>query len=114
MPEGTPTRRRFLRVVAAAAGVPLVIAAVRATAPKAQSHTWQLDVLGAAPPAKARPQRRRRSVMLWTLALCVAVPTILATVYFGLIASDQYVVEVRFAVKSTSQSQSRAMSTSLS
>jgi thiamine biosynthesis lipoprotein len=47
MPEGTPTRRRFLRVVAAAAGVPLVIAAARATAPNAQSHRWQFDVLGA-------------------------------------------------------------------
>jgi capsular polysaccharide transport system permease protein len=69
----------------------------------------QLDVLGAAPPAKMRPQRRRRSVMAWTLALCVVVPTILATVYFGLIASDQYVVELRFAVKNTSQSQSTDM-----
>jgi thiamine biosynthesis lipoprotein len=47
MPDATPTRRRFLRVVAAAAGVPLVIAAVRATAPKPQWHRWQLDVLGA-------------------------------------------------------------------
>jgi capsular polysaccharide transport system permease protein len=69
----------------------------------------QLGVLGAVPPLKARPQRRRRSVMAWTLALFVAVPTILATVYFGLIASDQYVVEMRFAVKSTSQSQSTDM-----
>jgi capsular polysaccharide transport system permease protein len=66
----------------------------------------QLGVLGATPPVKARPQRRRRSVMAWTLALFVAIPTILATVYFGLIASDQYVVEMRFAVKSTSPSQS--------
>ncbi|NJO23254.1 MAG: capsule biosynthesis protein [Sphingomonadales bacterium] len=66
----------------------------------------QLDVLGAVPPARTRPQRRRRSVMAWTLALFVAVPTILATFYFGLIASDQYVVEMRFAVKNTNQSQS--------
>lgn len=69
----------------------------------------RLDVLAAAAPAKARPQRRRRSVMAWTLALFVAVPTILATVYFVLIASDQYVVEMRFAVKSTSQQQSTDM-----
>src|SRR5262245_24989814 len=42
-----PTRRRFLRVVAAVAGLPPIIAAVRATASKAQLHSWQGDVLGA-------------------------------------------------------------------
>jgi thiamine biosynthesis lipoprotein len=48
MPEHThPTRRRAIRILAAAAGVPLVIAAVRASAPKGQFHTWQGDVLGA-------------------------------------------------------------------
>src|SRR5438132_2195884 len=45
--EGRPTRRRFLRVVAAVAGVPLTIAAVRATAPKAQLHSWHGEVLDA-------------------------------------------------------------------
>src|SRR4030095_8510584 len=44
---GRPTRRRFLRVVAAVAGLPPIIAAVRATAPKPQLHNWQGDVLGA-------------------------------------------------------------------
>src|SRR6267378_6174102 len=51
MPEQKPaapvTRRRALRVVAAAAGLPLLIAAVRATAPKGQLHSWQGEVLGA-------------------------------------------------------------------
>src|SRR5258705_3974568 len=50
MPEetlGRPTRRRFLRVVAAVAGLPLIIATVRATAPKAQLHSWHGEVLGA-------------------------------------------------------------------
>ena len=50
MPEekqGRPTRRRFLRVVAAVAGLPLIIAAVRATAPKARLHRWHGEVLGA-------------------------------------------------------------------
>src|SRR5215475_5088586 len=42
-----PTRRRALRIMAAAAGVPLLIAAVRASAPKGQFHGWQGDVLGA-------------------------------------------------------------------
>ena len=45
--EGRPTRRRFLRVAAAVAGLPPLIAAVRATAPKAQLHSWQGEVLGA-------------------------------------------------------------------
>ena len=45
--EGRPTRRRFLRVAAAGAGVPLLIAAVRGTAPKPQSHSWHGEVLGA-------------------------------------------------------------------
>src|SRR5205814_3548829 len=44
---GRPTRRRFLRVAAAGAGVPLLIAAVRGTAPKPQSHSWHGEVLGA-------------------------------------------------------------------
>jgi len=50
MPEerrGRPTRRRFLRVVAAVAGLPPIIATVRATAPKVRFHSWQGEVLGA-------------------------------------------------------------------
>jgi len=34
------TRRRALRVVAAVAGLPLMIAVVRATAPKGQFYSW--------------------------------------------------------------------------
>src|SRR6266571_6324458 len=45
--EGRPARRRFLRVVAAVGGLPLIIVAVRATAPKVQSHSWHGEVLGA-------------------------------------------------------------------
>jgi len=41
------TRRRAFRVVAAIAGLPLMIAAVRATAPKGQFSGWQGEVLGA-------------------------------------------------------------------
>jgi len=41
------TRRRAIRIVAAAAGLPLVIAAVRATAPPGQLFGWQGEVLGA-------------------------------------------------------------------
>jgi len=42
------TRRHALRIVAAIAGLPLMIAGVRATAPKGRFHIWQGDVLGAA------------------------------------------------------------------
>jgi thiamine biosynthesis lipoprotein len=41
------TRRRAIRIVAAAAGLPLMIAAVRATAPAGQLFNWQGEVLGA-------------------------------------------------------------------
>src|SRR5260370_22731524 len=41
------TRRRAIRIVAAAAGRPLVIAAVRAAAPPGQLFGWQGEVLGA-------------------------------------------------------------------
>jgi thiamine biosynthesis lipoprotein len=41
------TRRRALRIFAGIAGLPLMIAGVRATASKAQAHTWQGNVLGA-------------------------------------------------------------------
>lgn len=47
MPEEGLGRRRFLRVVAAVAGVPIVITTVRATAPKPRFHTWHGEVLGA-------------------------------------------------------------------
>src|SRR5262245_46451305 len=40
------TRRRALRIVAAMAGLPMMIAALRAAAPKGQLHSWQGDVLG--------------------------------------------------------------------
>src|ERR1700730_9475824 len=45
--EARPTRRRVLRIVAAAAGLPLMIAGVRATAPKGQLYSWHGEVLDA-------------------------------------------------------------------
>jgi FAD:protein FMN transferase len=41
------TRRRAIRIVAAAAGLPLMISVVRATAPPAQMFHWQGEVLDA-------------------------------------------------------------------
>src|SRR5258707_13456411 len=40
------TRRRAIRIVAAAAGLPLAIAAVRAAAPPGQLFSWQGEGLG--------------------------------------------------------------------
>src|SRR5579864_1454153 len=45
--QASPTRRRILRVMAACAGLPLMIAGVRATVPKGQLHSWHGEVLGA-------------------------------------------------------------------
>lgn len=42
------TRRRAVRIAAAAAGLPLLIAGVRAAAPKPRFFSWQGEVLGAA------------------------------------------------------------------
>lgn len=42
------TRRRALRIVAAAAGLPLLIAGVRAAQPRPRFFTWQGESLGAA------------------------------------------------------------------
>jgi thiamine biosynthesis lipoprotein len=44
---GRLTRRRVIRIMAAAAGLPLTIAAVRATAPPVQMLHWQGEVLDA-------------------------------------------------------------------
>jgi len=45
--SGHITRRRVLRIAAAFAGLPLMIAGLRATAPKGQLHSWHGEVLGA-------------------------------------------------------------------
>ena len=45
--EPRPTRRRVLRIVAALAGLPLMIAGVRATARSGQLYHWQGEVLDA-------------------------------------------------------------------
>src|ERR1700694_5762451 len=46
-PNRSLTRRSALRIVAIGGGLPLMIAAVRATAPNGQLHRWQGEVLGA-------------------------------------------------------------------
>lgn len=54
------------------------------------------------------PTRRRNSAFSWFLAV-VALPTIFAAIYYGLIASDIYVAEVRFAIRTSSQTPSTGL-----
>jgi capsular polysaccharide transport system permease protein len=46
------------------------------------------------------PPRRRISGYMWSFLAIFVVPSFAATVYFALIASDQYIAEARFAVHS--------------
>jgi capsular polysaccharide transport system permease protein len=54
--------------------------------------------------ARPRPQARRRKILAWSAIACVVLPTVLAGLYYGLIAADQYAVETRFAVRGTTAS----------
>ncbi|MGQ0672807.1 MAG: hypothetical protein ACT4N2_08020 [Hyphomicrobium sp.] len=57
---------------------------------------------GAVPVGRSREQRR--TLLGWSAAIFIALPTLLAAIFYGLIASDQYAVEVKFAVRSNSSS----------
>jgi capsular polysaccharide transport system permease protein len=48
---------------------------------------------------KTKPRRRKRTLVPWSLALCVGLPTLLALLHYTLIAADQYVAEAKFAVR---------------
>jgi capsular polysaccharide transport system permease protein len=66
-------------------------------------------------PVEAGLVPRRRSFSVWVqkrrwFILVVFVPTILAALYYGLFASDVYVSESRFVVKSADQKQSQVTS----
>jgi capsular polysaccharide transport system permease protein len=51
-------------------------------------------------PASAHHRKKRG---LLSFAICVGIPALLASVYYGLISSNQYVAEFRFAVKDVAQ-----------
>jgi capsular polysaccharide transport system permease protein len=63
----------------------------------AERFTGPLDL-----PQPARPGAKRSYGSLIGFAVCVLLPTILAGVYFGFFASNQYVTEFRFSVQDTS------------
>lgn len=59
-------------------------------------------------PARLAPLRRAGAAasrsLLWTSALvCVVLPTLLGAIYYAFLASDQYVSEVRMAIRSMDQ-----------
>ena len=47
--------------------------------------------------------------LLRTFCVVVGLPTLIASLYYGLIASDQYIAEARFAVMSTDQAPAAGM-----
>jgi capsular polysaccharide transport system permease protein len=53
-----------------------------------------------------RPQARRRKILAWSAIACVLLPTLLAGIYYGIVAADQFAVETRFAVRGTNSSSS--------
>lgn len=53
----------------------------------------------AAPAARRRPETGKKSYVKISAMLAIALPTALATLYYGLIAAPQYVAEARFAVR---------------
>jgi len=65
-------------------------------------------------PLPQRARRRSWSGMFW-FVVCVVLPTAAAAIYYGRVASDQYVAEFRFTVKDASvqSSSSAAASTGL-
>jgi capsular polysaccharide transport system permease protein len=66
------------------------------------SSTASLQGRGAATGVRAtgeRPQQRRRRWLKISALIVIALPTLLAVLYYGLIAADQYAVQVRFAVR---------------
>ncbi|GFM31469.1 Wzz/FepE/Etk N-terminal domain-containing protein [Novosphingobium sp. PY1] len=69
-------------------------------------HLFQID---------APVQSQRSAFVAWLkkriwLVLFVIIPTLLAVIYYGFIASDIYVTEARFVIKSPNQKQSRVSS----
>lgn len=69
--------------------------------PESRTGALALASSAAAPALARRALRRPVSVSLWSFLLLVLVPTALAGSYYLAIASDQYVAELRFTVRSS-------------
>ncbi|MFD1702413.1 hypothetical protein ACFSCV_05275 [Methylopila henanensis] len=71
---------------------------------------------GQLPRPAARPvaAKAKRSLLKISAMLAIGLPTALATVYYGLIASPQYIAEAKFAVRGAEESSAGAMAGGLS
>jgi hypothetical protein len=79
-----------------------VPAAKSATVPPVKAVPFRIGL----PPATGRTaQQWRRFWIAVSFALCVLVPVAAVSIYYAFIATDRYVVEVKFAIRSPSMTQ---------
>lgn len=79
--------------------------------PVLRSPTVPLVTPGAVPASKDRglprlfhgpvPYVKRTSWLMWSAVICIALPTLIATLYYLFIASDQFSSEGRFAIRTS-------------
>jgi capsular polysaccharide transport system permease protein len=105
-PQAGRAARRLQRAMAAAsAGAPAEPAAAPVNTvvplPRRALPGRPLDPDAPAPIRAAAPAtaKGKKSYIKISALLAIALPTLLASIYFGLIASPQYVAEARFAVR---------------
>jgi capsular polysaccharide transport system permease protein len=77
----------------------LIARALSDAARRARFSTRSRKTLGAGGFKARRGQRLVRIILMVTFALMVVVPSVATAIYYGLIASDQYVAEARFTVR---------------
>ncbi|MBB3973968.1 hypothetical protein [Hansschlegelia beijingensis] len=88
----------FDRLASASPASNTVVPLPRRAAPKRGAPAPEPDQ-PVVPTARPVGVRRKRNVVKISAWLCIALPTALAALYYGVIASPQYVAEARFAVR---------------
>ena len=76
----------------------------------------RLDYLGPLPgpePRAPRPLASRLAGLPWPFVLVVVLPTLVAAIYYLMIASPRYVSEARFIVRAPAQTQPSARGVAL-
>ncbi|MDQ0512529.1 hypothetical protein [Ancylobacter amanitiformis] len=102
-PAKAKTARPLPHALTEATPEPVRARAKPAARPVAKRDAFALPEFDVAALAERLPRKRRqrRSIGLWTsFFLMVALPTLAAGLYYGLIVSNQYLSEFRFAVRS--------------
>jgi capsular polysaccharide transport system permease protein len=93
--DGTVVRLGVSRLTNLVGQAPKQAPASRETMPPGDD----LGKTAKAPLRLPQPSRSQAWAVWISLAICVALPTFLATVYYGFIAANQYVSEFRFSVR---------------